>query len=174
MKEWRDIPSLPEYQVSSDGTLMCKPIESAMPYGGVRVYGGKEWAGCWAEKEKRYIFRFRGKTYKVAPLVCEAFHGPRPLGAVCMHLDENARNNRPENLAWGTQKENLNAPNFKEHCRTAKRARGGAVLPEESIRQLKRRALNGESRASLAREFGVSASHVSNVAAGRARPNVRL
>jgi hypothetical protein len=34
-----------------------------------------------------------------------------------MHLDENSRNNRPENLAWGTQKENLNAPQFLEYCK---------------------------------------------------------
>jgi hypothetical protein len=34
-----------------------------------------------------------------------------------MHLDENSKNNRPENLAWGTQKENLNAPGFIEYCK---------------------------------------------------------
>jgi hypothetical protein len=34
-----------------------------------------------------------------------------------MHLDENAANNRADNLAWGTQRENLNAPGFLEYCR---------------------------------------------------------
>jgi hypothetical protein len=37
---------------------------------------------------------------------------------VCMHLDENSRNNKPENLAWGTQKENLNAPGFIDYCKS--------------------------------------------------------
>lgn len=32
--------------------------------------------------------------------------------AVVIHLDENAHNNRPENLKWGTQKENLNMPKY--------------------------------------------------------------
>ena len=51
-------------------------------------------------------------------MVCEAFNGPPPFeGAVCMHLDENSTNNRSDNLAWGTQKENLNAPGFIAHCR---------------------------------------------------------
>lgn len=51
-------------------------------------------------------------------LVCEAFHGPKPFPrAVVIHADENALNNAPENLRWGTQKENLNAPGFKEYCR---------------------------------------------------------
>lgn len=62
---------------------------------------------------------YRGKTYKVHRLVCEAFNGPPPFqGAVCMHLDEDYRNNRPDNLAWGTQKENLNAPGFIAYCRS--------------------------------------------------------
>lgn len=34
-----------------------------------------------------------------------------------MHIDENSRNNKPANLAWGTQKENLNAPGFIEYCK---------------------------------------------------------
>ncbi len=60
---------------------------------------------------------YRGKTYKVARLVCEAFHGSAPSGKpVCMHLDEYSRNNRPDNLRWGTQKENLNAPGFLTYC----------------------------------------------------------
>jgi len=35
-----------------------------------------------------------------------------------MHLNENSADNRPENLAWGTQKENLNAPGFIAYCKT--------------------------------------------------------
>lgn len=55
---------------------------------------------------------------KVHRAVCEAFHGLPPFdNAVVIHLDENALNNNPSNLKWGTQKENLNAPGFLEHCR---------------------------------------------------------
>jgi hypothetical protein len=73
--------------------------------------------GSW--DGKRYIIRVGRykKTFKVARLICEAFHGLPKEGQVCMHLDENSRNNRPENLAWGTQKENLNAPQFLEYCK---------------------------------------------------------
>lgn len=34
-----------------------------------------------------------------------------------MHDDEDARNNRPGNLVYGTQKQNLNYPGFLEYCR---------------------------------------------------------
>ena len=51
------------------------------------------------------------KTFKVHRLVCEAFHGKPPFdGAIVLHLDEDPSNNRPENLRWGTRKENQNFP----------------------------------------------------------------
>lgn len=42
----------------------------------------------------------------VHSLVLMAFVGPRPKGMQCRHLDGNNLNNRPENLRWGTAKEN--------------------------------------------------------------------
>jgi hypothetical protein len=115
---WRDIPSLPDYQASSKGRVMRKPYEAPMPRGGTRTYGGQPHVGVWSEEDGRYVLCYIGKTYKVARLVCEAFNGPAPFPkAVVLHDDENSRNNRPGNLKWGTQKENLNAPKFIEHCR---------------------------------------------------------
>jgi len=56
---------------------------------------------------------------KIHRIVCEAFHGLAPFDrAVVLHLDENALNNKPENLRWGTQKENLNMPKFIEYCKS--------------------------------------------------------
>lgn len=55
---------------------------------------------------------------KVHQLVCEAFHGAKPFpNAVVIHIDEDAHNNKAENLRWGTQKDNLNAAGFLEYCR---------------------------------------------------------
>jgi len=114
-EQWRRSPSLPEYLVSSWGRVMRAPFWGAMPHGGERPYGGQPHYGQDGG-EGRMIFVFRNKTYKVHRLVCEAFNGPAPEGAVCMHLDEDYTNNRPENLKWGTQKENLNAPGFIKYC----------------------------------------------------------
>jgi len=116
-EQWRPSPSLPEYEVSSWGRVRRVPYKAPMPGGGVRTYGGIPHYG--QDANGRMIFTFRQKTYKVHRLICEAFNGPPPPGKnVCMHLDEDYRNNRPENLKWGTQKENLNAPKFIEYCKS--------------------------------------------------------
>lgn len=95
---------------------MVAPFMGPMPGGGMRQYGGYARSGSW--DGDRFIYVWKGKSYKVARLVCEAFHGPpTPDKWMCMHLDENSRNNFPENLAWGTQKENLNAEGFLKYCR---------------------------------------------------------
>lgn len=115
-EEWRVSPALPEYEVSSWGRVRRVPYEAPLPNGGVRIYGGKPHYG--ADSGPRKIVVFRRKSFKVHRLVCAAFNGPPPFPrAVVMHDDEDFRNNRPGNLVWGTQKQNLNAPGFLEYCR---------------------------------------------------------
>ena len=112
---WRLVPSVTGILASSRGRIMVIPRFGDLPNGGHRQYGGFARKGSW--DGERYIFQWQGKTYKVARLVCEAFRGPAPEGKnICMHLDENAQNNVPTNLQWGTQKENLNAPGFLKYC----------------------------------------------------------
>lgn len=112
---WRLVPSVPGLLASSRGRLMVAPYLATLPNGGQRQYGGYARKGCW--DGERFIYVLKGKTYKVARVVCEAFNGPPPFErAGCMHLDENSGNNTPTNLQWGTQKENLNAPGFIAYC----------------------------------------------------------
>src|SRR6202158_4391737 len=116
---WREIPSLPEYEASSWGRVRRIPYEAPMPKGGMRIYGGKRWRGRCTVDDPRLLIVFRGKSYRVSKLVCEAFNGPKPFPrAVAMHADDDVQNNQPGNLIWGTQKENLNAPAFLVHCRS--------------------------------------------------------
>lgn len=116
---WRRVPSLPSHMASNMGRIMVIPYYGIMPHGGQRPYGGEVTWGVWNKTDARFITCYKGKTYKIAHLVCEAFHGKKPDDKpVVMHLDENAANNRADNLAWGTQKENLNAPGFRAYCRS--------------------------------------------------------
>lgn len=130
---WRPVPSLQGLIASSLGRLMVVPYQGKAPRGGHRAYGGEPTLGQW--DGKRFLYPFRGKTYKAHRLVCEAFNGAPPAGKpVCMHLDENAANNLPGNLAWGSQKENLNAPGFIAYCRS----RTGDASPTTKARAKQR------------------------------------
>jgi hypothetical protein len=115
---WRIVPSLPSVMASSEGRVMVLPYQATMPNGAFRQYGGQPHFGVWSKADGRFLLILKGRSYKVARLVCEAFHGVPPSDAtVCMHMDENSANNRASNLAWGTQAQNLNAPAFLEYCR---------------------------------------------------------
>jgi hypothetical protein len=124
---WRTVPSVPRLLVSSEGRVMYLPYRKPVLNGaGERSYGGQPTFGVWNKQDGRFIIVVnsssdggrRGQTHKIHRLVAEAFHGPAPFeGAVVMHNDENAANNRASNLRWGTQKENLNAEGFLDYCR---------------------------------------------------------
>jgi hypothetical protein len=123
-EEWRLVPSKPEILVSNFGRVLFPERRAAMPMGNIRLYKPKPSFGIKTKacKTARHEYmgvynRFFGNL-KVHRLVCEAFHGPAPEGKnVVLHLDEDATNNKPENLRWGTQKENLNMPKFIEYCK---------------------------------------------------------
>ncbi len=123
-EEWRPVPSFPGVIASSLGRVKFPDCFAAMPHGKIReyktkpVFGQKRKASKTA-KHEYYGVLYRGKNYKIHKLVCEAFHGPAPEGRpYVLHADENALNNRPENLSWGTQKENLNSAGFIEYCKS--------------------------------------------------------
>jgi len=42
-------------------------------------------------------------------LICKAFYGPRPKGKNALHKTPDRSNNKPSNLYWGTQSENMKA-----------------------------------------------------------------
>lgn len=122
-EEWKVVPSVPDVSASSLGRILVAPSRITMPNGGERWYHPKPTFGYEekmstgrAEVQKRRVIRVGRlkKTFKVAQLVCEAFHGPKPSpSAVTIHINEDPSDNRPENLRWGTQKENLNMPKYK-------------------------------------------------------------
>lgn len=119
------MPSFEGVMASSLGRIVLPPRSAKMPHGGVRMYNPKPIYGfvqCARKGAAHKYYGYRAKYYgnmKIHQLVCEAFHGPKPYPeAVVIHIDENSLNNKPENLKWGTQKENLNMPKIKEYHRS--------------------------------------------------------
>jgi len=126
---WKHVPSEPGVLASNMGRILQPPSYTPMGNGGFRAYLPKPRLGQVSRSKKDAAHSYRiimlrrdnkaGQSpRKVHQLVCEAFHGPRPFPkAVVIHLDEDAHNNKPENLKWGTQKENLNSDGFIAYCR---------------------------------------------------------
>lgn len=163
---WKPSPSYPDFSASSWGRVMKNPYQAPMPHGGMRRYGGIPTFGVWAKNDRRFIVVSKSKTpnaktFRVARIVCDAFHGPAKDGQVCMHLDENSQNNRPENLAWGSQEENLNAPGFKSQRRFSPRR-----LTDKQVEEIRQ---STERPCDLARLYGVKPCTISNIRSGRLR-----
>lgn len=118
-EEWRPIAGHPLLEASSLGRIRSLPYVQMMPRGGERTrqmnptYGVIKRGSGGPRKQ----VTFQRHTLNVGRLVCLAFHGPPPPDKPnALHRDENACNNVPGNLEWGSQKENLNAPGFLAYC----------------------------------------------------------
>jgi hypothetical protein len=124
---WKPVPSLPGVMASSEGRILLPPRHAPLPQGGFRLYTPKPITGAVTRASTTATHVYRGLyckffgNIKAHRAVCEAFHGPPPFaGAVVIHRDEDGLNNRPGNLKWGTQKENLNMPKIKAYHRSRK------------------------------------------------------
>ena len=164
---WR-MSSVNGLMVSSLGRYMIVPSFSDMPHGGQRHYETAPRDGVIPSEDNRPVVTYRGKTYRVHKLVCEAFNGPKPFsGAVVMHMDSDSTNNAAANLKWGTQKENMNQDAFLEYRK--KTNPWAKAMPDDMVRYVRN---SDKGPAELARETGYAACTISNIKNGRARTNV--
>ena len=108
----------------------------------------------------------------VHKLVLMAWHGPKPFPeAQCRHLNGNSLDNRPENLVWGTCKENA-ADKVRHRTATwllTGERSNSAKLSNVAVAEIRRRGALGDDFHTLAREFIVTAGYVRDIVNGRAR-----
>jgi hypothetical protein len=122
------------------------------------------------------------KSKSVHSLVAEVFIGPKPKGLQIRHLDGNKCNNKPNNLAYGTAKENeddkishgtkavgnRNGMHTKPEARARGSSHGRTSLRDDEVRQIKESLLENTRgiAAALAKKFGVSPTTISNIKSG--------
>ncbi len=117
--EWRDIPSLPGYQASSEG----------------EIRGPDKVIRKLQKHSKGY--QFLVISYAAHRLVCEAFHGPPFEGAQALHGPDNTKTNiKPNNLRWGTPQDNVDDWK-RDHLRVSPKGEdhGRAKLTWEVVRK---------------------------------------
>lgn len=155
-ERWRPVPSFSGYWASSLGRLMG-------PSGKVLHLNGLNSA-----RERPYIAPSVGGVQTRVPahvMICEAFHGLRPAGLMIRHLDGKPANTRPDNLAYGTAKEN-------QHDRiahgTANRGErhNFAKLTEDEVREIRALRAHKISAQDIADVYGIGVSTVLQIASG--------
>lgn len=98
-------------------------------------------------------------------LICEAFVSPNPGELWVLHKNGDSTDDRPENLYWGTPKDNAN--DRGRHGRTTHgEAHWCSILKEEDVKEIRR--LRGKVRQKdLAKRFGVTQPAVSFIQLGK-------
>ena len=134
-EEWRPILGYEgAYEISSMGRVRkVSPLVLSLA-----VHGKYYTVGLAG----RGTLQHPSKTKLVHRMVLEAFHGKAAPGMVARHLNGNGRDNRLENLAWGTQSENMyDTVRHGTHVR---------ARPKEQIEQAVAALRAGESSKSVA------------------------
>lgn len=105
-EKWAHIPfpGTEGYLVSDLGRVRAKGKNNHAEQN-VLIYTGKTLTPTLRDGYPRV--RVNGKNYTVHRLVAAAFLGPCPEGMEVRHLDGNRLNNRADNLAYGTHRENI-------------------------------------------------------------------
>lgn len=105
------------------------------------------------------------QCFRVHRLVLEAFGGPCPEGMECRHLNGNPQDNRPENLAWGTRRENQH-DRWTHGTHNRGERHGLSKITEAQALAIREARASGEKLKDIAARFDVSSATVSMVARG--------
>ena len=139
MKDWRTIPSYPDYEASDDGEIRNIKTGRIMK----QQTNDRGNYSLQLRKDKR------SHTVRASRLVAEAFvpcdEDIAYLDAI--HIDSDKSNNRPDNLKWGTRKETARNA-FDNGVRRGPRSMGIRIVETgeefDSIRECAR-ALGNEN-----------------------------
>lgn len=161
IEEWRTIPGHALYDASS--------------FGRIRSWAVRGWPNLRAKTPKiRCLYKEKdghlsitlgrnGRHVGVHTLIALAFHGPRGTGQVCRHLNGIPNDNRPDNLTWGTPRENSqDARNHRAFPHGSNHS--NAKLNDEAVCIIR---TSTETVSALARRFQVSRRAITHARSGQ-------
>lgn len=166
---WKTIPGFEGmYEVSSLGNVRSLDRIVRGNHGGVQVKRGRilKQEIAWTGYHSVVLWRDKaGRKEMVHRLVLSVFAGPPSIGQDCDHINFNRSDNRLENLRWLSRKENV------RHSARAGRLKSGerhhnSKLTEEAVRDIRRRRVLGEKQTSIAKDYGVHQTTISEIDCG--------
>lgn len=157
-REWKDIPGFAGvYQVSNDG-LVRRVLPTQRYLRGTHGPHGY-YAVTLSSGGKRH-------RWQIHRLVARTFHGPEPFpGAVVRHLNDVRTDNRVENLAWGTHKDN-SADSIRNGCTRRGERVPWAKMTDSDARRIWTLRAEGKSIRDVARIVQITENMVRSVLHG--------
>lgn len=103
---YKTIDRYPNFRFGEDGSVERWYDEDCWTSGGNRTAGWN--VTKISQQTAGYLqVRVHTTTCTVHRLICEAFHGPAPLGHEVDHIDDVKTNNAASNLRWVTKSVNV-------------------------------------------------------------------
>lgn len=125
-----------------------------------RILNQHEMRNGYLTASARFPNDSRDAPHLVSRLVCMAFHGGPPFeSAEVRHLDGDRKNNAPENLAWGTAKENSMDKVLHGTLLLGEKAPGSKITDAQAL-EIRAKYDAGDSLSKIGREFGVTRSNI--------------
>jgi hypothetical protein len=159
---WKDIPGYEgKYQASNEGRIRSIDRRVRIAHGATRLMQGRilKPAGNRYNPHLYVTLGHKAAGTPVHQLIATTFLGPRPEGMDVRHLDGDARNNRADNLAYGTRTDNI--------LDVYRIGRAWRKLTAEQALDIYKRLQAGEKGRDLAREYGVREGTISAIKKGR-------
>lgn len=157
----------PGYEVGDDGTVLSYWRPGGFPKIGTVPRKLKQ----FPNPKNRYLYvalcnAGAQKGFTVHRLVLTAFVGPRPDGMQACHNNGVPSDNRLVNLRWDTSKRN-HADQVLHGTQPIGTRNPQARLTEADVLEIRSRIKNGELLKSIATDFGVARSTISQIKLGR-------
>jgi hypothetical protein len=168
----RPVDGYPGYFVSCEGRVFStRPINGK----GNKESAPRELKPLLSSCGRYFQFSTGGGTGKrkrilIHRAVAAAFIGPCPEGCEVSHKDGNSHNNHASNLEYKTHRDNEKMKKLHGTC-SAGEGNSMAKLTDEQVREIIERVKSGKRGTArrVAREFGISESHVSTLVSGKRR-----
>ena len=157
----RECPSYPGYFADGNGNV----YSDRSRHGRARIHQLKSASNVEGYLICSLMVNGIQKTVPVHTIVLDAFVGPRPPRMECRHKDGTRKNNRLDNLCWGTKTENQR--DRIVHGTDSRGARcGNAKLTWEQVRQIRHKYkwyVPGFTQKDLAKKFGVGKATICRI-----------